>query len=291
MTKHFSTPIPSLTGSSSQAAQQVVQLLDQSRAMTHLSTAEHFARSLGIWQAVLDQAKMGPWLCACAGMEKGLAPLCQALAILVEQALSNYQDILGRVYLVLSQTEGRLGQHFTPTRPARVLTEICLTGIRPPAPGEPALILLEPCCGSGAMILAAAETIERLYPDMIVQGAFQFFGIDLDPICVAMCNLNLRLHGVGRIAKLINELSDEERAAIERVLGTPLHQVLHRWQMTQEGTPGDDSAMGQPEQSVWKPLPFRPQEEACDRPTPAQTPAVCMHQEQEPAVVPDEDAG
>lgn len=45
----------------------------------------------------------------------------------------------------------------------------------------------------------AAEVIEHRFPGSILQGSVQFSGIDLDPLCVRMAQLNMFLHGVGRI--------------------------------------------------------------------------------------------
>jgi methylase of polypeptide subunit release factors len=44
------------------------------------------------------------------------------------------------------------------------------------------------CCGSGVMLLAAAKQFPRWSID---SGLVQFYGVDIDPLCVEMCRLNM----------------------------------------------------------------------------------------------------
>jgi hypothetical protein len=53
--------------------------------------------------------------------------------------------------------------------------------------------IMDPCVGSGVMLLAAASTIPRQYTDL---GLVQYYGIDIDPICVQMCRINVMLYGL-----------------------------------------------------------------------------------------------
>ena len=53
--------------------------------------------------------------------------------------------------------------------------------------------ICDPACGSGIMLLAAARSIPRGLIDL---GMIQFYGIDIDPICVEMARLNMRLYGL-----------------------------------------------------------------------------------------------
>jgi hypothetical protein len=103
------------------------------------------------------------------------------------------------VYMRLSQGDSRLGQYFTPSGAAKMLAEMSLHDVQPPEPGEPPIHLHEPTCGSGVMILAAADVIEQRFPGSIMRGAFQFSGVDLDPLCVQMAQVNMFLHGIGRV--------------------------------------------------------------------------------------------
>lgn len=55
------------------------------------------------------------------------------------------------------------------------------------------ILLLDPCCGSGVMHVAAASCIPR---PLIDAGFFAFHGVDLDPVCVDMARLNCKLFGL-----------------------------------------------------------------------------------------------
>ena len=217
--------------SSTAAVQKIISLLEKSRASTGFHTYEHFHRTLGLWEAVLRQVTMGPWLEACRGMEFGITPLAEALAILVEQARLHYQDILGSVYTELGQGEKRFGQYFTPWAVARLMAEISFGDITPLEPGQPPLRFMEPCVGSGILILAAAETIEERCPGMIARGEVEFYGMDIDPVCVLMARLNMALHGIGRKVERLEDLSQGQRRATLRVIGyrlPPSGQLIAR---------------------------------------------------------------
>lgn len=176
----------------------IVRHLDASRATTYLSTYDHFRRTLAIWEAALRRLPMTPWLEACRGVEFGLDPLARALAILLEQAADNYDDLLGGVYMALSQGHRSFGQYFTPFPIARMMAELALSEVTLPAQDAPPLTFLEPAVGSGVMILAAADVLERRFPGAIAEGRVEFYGQDIDECCVAMCRLNMLLHGIGR---------------------------------------------------------------------------------------------
>jgi hypothetical protein len=182
----------------------IVRYLDASRATTCLSTYDHFRRALSIWEAALRRLPMKPWLEACRDVEFGLDPLARALTILLEQAADNYDDVPGGVYMALSQGHRSFGQYFTPFPVARMMAELALSEVTLPAQGEPPLTFLEPAVGSGVMILAAADVLERRFPGAIAEGRIEFYGQDIDECCVAMCRLNMLLHGIGRRVEQAN---------------------------------------------------------------------------------------
>jgi N-6 DNA Methylase len=218
-TKKKSLPLPQ---TEQVAVQAIIKLLDESRAPTYMHTFEHFNRALGIWESALRLDPMAQWLEATRGLEFGLEPLAQALAILMDQAQRNYYDIIGNVYMELGQGDKRFGQYFTPWSVAKMMARMTLSDFKPPEPGEPPLTFYEPCVGSGIMILAAAETIEERCPGAIARGEVAFYGQDKDPCCVAMCRLNMFLHKIGRLVQRIEDLTVEQRRLLERLLGRRL---------------------------------------------------------------------
>lgn len=63
--------------------------------------------------------------------------------------------------------------------------------------------VIDPACGSGVMLLAAASTVPRW---MVEFGLVRFSGVDVDEICVKMACLNLAVHGLGGEADRGNSL-------------------------------------------------------------------------------------
>ena len=67
-------------------------------------------------------------------------------------------------------------------------------------------------CGSGVMLLAAAETTPRWALDW---GLVQFYGQDIDQTCVTMARINMMLHGLnGYSIKLALALTPDELKAV-----------------------------------------------------------------------------
>jgi len=55
------------------------------------------------------------------------------------------------------------------------------------------ITVMDPCVGSGVMLLAAASMCPRWVIDF---GIIQFYGVDIDPTCVKMTQVNLMLYGL-----------------------------------------------------------------------------------------------
>lgn len=131
-------------------------------AHTHLRVSEHFERAVRVWEAVLLLQPMEVWLPLCEGLEKGLTPLGQALGLLMEHAAVSYEDLLGRVYMELSQQDKGLGQYFTPFPVAQMMASLKCQNVVLPESDAPPLRCLEPSCGSGVMLLAIACIVFQL---------------------------------------------------------------------------------------------------------------------------------
>jgi hypothetical protein len=77
------------------------------------------------------------------------------------------------------------------------------------------------------LILAAAEVLEEHHPGIVTSGQVQFFGIDLDPLCVLMCDINMRLYGIGQIARLA-DVVDTDKSDLRRVPPDLLNALVLR---------------------------------------------------------------
>lgn len=70
----------------------------------------------------------------------------------------------------------------------------------------------DPCVGSGILLLAHASTLP---PWMVQMGLVQYYGCDIDPLCVSMARVNCKLYGLNGFGlKCALELSQAELAAL-----------------------------------------------------------------------------
>lgn len=93
-------------------------------------------------------------------------------------------DVLGE-YFELNFCRKNSGQFFTPAPICEFMSKI-LVGDASTNSGNP-IRVLDSCCGSGRMLLAASRNIGR---------GNEYYGIDIDHTCVKMTALNLFLNGV-----------------------------------------------------------------------------------------------
>lgn len=93
---------------------------------------------------------------------------------------SEGNDILGSYYET-HLADKKMSQFFTPFPIARFMAEI--NGIS----GDKSKSIIDPCCGSGRMLLAGAQTGGKHH---------KFYGIDLSLYCVKMTVVNLFLNGL-----------------------------------------------------------------------------------------------
>jgi len=180
-----------------------------------------------------------------------------AFAHLLESSQHGYHDTVGEIFMSWGNPNPRSGQFFTPMPVARMMAEVSMGGIQEClmqklmkasednpaalaiamvgtiiqdpdekfnffmnrllpliAPKLEPVVVLDPCVGSGVMLLAAAAASPRWALDL---GLIQFYGVDIDPLCCQMAEVNLMLYGLnGFGAKCAQALSD---AGIETLTG------------------------------------------------------------------------
>lgn len=101
---------------------------------------------------------------------------CKAFAHLQIEMQKTNDDILGQVYMQWNMNNKFRGQFFTPKHVASMMAK-CL---------NPKGKVLDPCCGSGVMLVEAIKTMDNETLDSSL-----ICGQDIDLTCVKMCALNL----------------------------------------------------------------------------------------------------
>lgn len=96
-------------------------------------------------------------------------------------------DVLGGLYSLLrgSGSRSARGAFFTPMSVARLMAAVNLP--------EPGTAVTDPCCGSGALLLATVRELRNAGRD---PREVRFVGNDIDPTAAALAHLNLTFAGV-----------------------------------------------------------------------------------------------
>lgn len=143
----------------------------------------------------------------------------QMLALLVNALEEKYQDFLGQVYMQLNIGNIKTGQFFTPYSISKMMAQINWTESIEKLKQNKLLTLSEPCCGSGGMAIAFAETMKEQGHNY--QNQLFVEAIDIDELCFMMTYIQLSLFGIP--ARVL--LGDALAWNIQRVLYTPLYFV------------------------------------------------------------------
>lgn len=131
--------------------------------------------------------------------------MAEILAKLVEKFIKagqcgTYGDILGEIYMLLDLGSQSQNQYFTPFYICRMMAQIVGEGLADKLEGNPFVSIMEPSCGSGANIIAFAETIRLKGFDHLQKMAA--VAIDIDICCARMCFIQCELLGIP--AKIIH---------------------------------------------------------------------------------------
>jgi type I restriction enzyme M protein len=116
--------------------------------------------------------------------------LRQLIEVFSEKKLEEVSpDILGDAYEWLlsyfAPQKAKEGEVYTPREVIRLMVEIL-----DPKPNDS---IYDPACGSGGMLIIAYKYVEEKYKD--VKG-LSLFGQEANPLTLALCKMNLILHGI-----------------------------------------------------------------------------------------------
>lgn len=140
------------------------------------------------------------------------------LAFLVLGLEQAPQDFLGQVFMSLNLGSQANGQYFTPYSVCKFMAEINFTEIES-FQNKQLITLSEPCCGSGALIIAFAQTLRE--HNINYQQNLFVEAIDISEMCFKMTYIQLSLLGIP--AKVVQ--GDSLSLKFQHVLYTPFYFV------------------------------------------------------------------
>ncbi len=127
----------------------------------------------------------------------------QALNVLVDGIAKDPSDFLGMVFMEVGANDVAFrGQCFTPSGVCSLMAEMTLASVKP-KPGE-TLMLNEPACGAGAMLIA---TSLRLRDNGFGLRDYLWHAIDVDWKCYAMTYIQTTLLSIPAVVHHGNTLT------------------------------------------------------------------------------------
>lgn len=156
--------------------------------------------------------------------EEEIKTLCEMTGWLIETLEEGPDDVLGKIYMESGMGSKAAGQFFTPFHLSELCAKVGLTGMidEYKAGKLDRITISEPACGGGAMIIAAARTINE--NGINYQKAMEVVAQDIDWKGVYMCYVQLSLLGISAICvqgSTLEEPYDPARTERSHILRTP----------------------------------------------------------------------
>lgn len=187
------------TGNAGNTVQQIVKIIEQNYYLFGGWT-NAFEQVLDLTLYALNREEE-KYMETVGQMDKRAVHLASEIVGLLMKALCyDYciRDYLGEVYMqIASMSQSKaLGQFFTPFHICEMMAKLQLDDVKGlicKAQKENRRVsIMEPCVGSGAMLLACKKVIIE---EVGLSGLdhFEFLGQDIDPVCVKMCRIQMIL--------------------------------------------------------------------------------------------------
>jgi len=156
-------------------------------------------------------------------------PLFSELAAYVVMALEENpeQDFLGSIFMELNLGNEHKGQFFTPYHVCELMAEISMDDVVQKVKEDGYITVCDPCCGSGANLIAAIHTTKRKLEKVgwNYQNHILLSGQDIDMTVGLMCYIQLSLLGVAAYIKIGNTLTEpmSKLDSMENFWFTPIY--------------------------------------------------------------------
>lgn len=126
------------------------------------------------------------------------------------------QDFLGKMYMDLGLGNSLACQFFTPYSVCRLIVDVVTNdldkNLKDKLEKQGYISLADECCGAGATLIAAINTIkrkmEKATPSMNFQRHLLVVGQDIDETVALMCYIQISLLGVAGYIKVGNSITD-----------------------------------------------------------------------------------
>ncbi|MDR2558891.1 MAG: N-6 DNA methylase [Oscillospiraceae bacterium] len=116
-----------------------------------------------------------------------------------------YADVLGELYMQLEMNNKWHGQFFTPYHVCSMMAKCSATDISAEIKGKGYMSVNDPCCGSGALLVAFAE--HCFEQNVNYQQNILFVAQDIDPVVARMCFIQMSLLGMPGYVIIGNSLT------------------------------------------------------------------------------------
>lgn len=187
------------SGDTGSTVQQIVKLIEQNY---HLfgGWTNAFEQVLDLTLYALNREEDNYMKTVSQMDKRAVTVTSQIVGILMKVLCYDYciWDYLGEVYMqIASMSKSKvLGQFFTPFHICEMMARVQLGDIKclisKSQMENRRVSIMEPCAGSGAMLLACKKVIIE---EVGLYGLdhFEFFAQDIDPVCVKMCRVQMTL--------------------------------------------------------------------------------------------------
>ena len=130
--------------------------------------------------------------------------ICDKIIEMLSNMLDDFQDYLGEIFMNIQAGNKRNGQFFTPYHVANFMAKVQF--VEKPST-EKIITISEPCCGSGVLMIAVADTLNE-YQHNYAQHAV-VVASDIDIACVHMAYLQIAFCGMPAIVQHKDSLANK----------------------------------------------------------------------------------